>query len=228
MTSKHVKQYSLVSCGFTVKNKDGKDISKAYEKPKMVKKEYTSSDIIKSIEERERFATFLFTNNKVSDEYYTRSNSWERFLVDNNLIGKKVFEPFYGDGTSRKSLDGLVDVVGEDRDFWEQVKDLNSTFNQNEYDLILSNPPFSFKWLVIQTLLEKKKDFALILPWQSFYDKKDDEKKVIKSECPLKKYQAIFGGTYTCFNMKGNELRFWSPQSQQYKHIGCKILYWKF
>ena len=59
-------------------------------------------------------------------------------------MGKTVFEPFYGDGSSRQVLSGLVDVVGERKDFWEQIQDPNCP-----QDLKLSNPPFSYKWLLI-------------------------------------------------------------------------------
>ncbi len=74
----------------------------------------------------------------------------------------------------------------------------------------------------------KKKDFALILPWETFYDKQDKEKTKIIRHCPLKKYQTIFGGKYSCFDLQGDEKNFWSPDLNKYKIIGCKILYWQF
>ena len=56
-----------------------------------------------------------------------------------------------------------MEVVGENKDFWEQIQDPNCPQH-----FILSNPPFSYKWQIIQTLIEKKRDFALILPWEVF------------------------------------------------------------
>ena len=216
------KQKSLVNCGFTVKSKTNEDISSHYSSVEVNYKKYRSCALIDDINERTAFARYLFRSNKKSDEYYTRSETWKRFIIEKGLMGKTVFEPFYGDGSSRQVLSGLVDVVGEQKDFWEQIKDPNCP-----QDLILSNPQFSFKWLLIQTLLENKRDFALILSWEAFYDKKCPNRK-LQYECPLKLYKTKFGGDYEVFKLKINEQQCWSPKKKEFIRIGVIILYWKF
>jgi hypothetical protein len=221
------KQVSLVACGFKVKTTTDKDITDKYKKVEINYKKYSSRELIRDIKEREAFARYLFKVNNKSDEYYTRAVSWERFLTENNMLGQKVFEPFYGDGSSKEALRELVEVVGENKDFWEQIQDPNCPQH-----FILSNPPFSCKWQIIQTLCEKKRDFALILPWEVFYDKykyTDGKKtKTVQYECPLKAYIAEYGGQYTVYKMNAAEQMYWSPVLQDYKQIGTSILYWKF
>ena len=218
---------SLVACGFTAKTSTDKDVTDKYQEVEINYKKYASRAIIKDIKERQRFANDLFRANKKSDEYYTQAISWERFIRENGLLGQKVFEPFYGDGSSREALRGLVDVVGENQDFWQQIQDPNCP-----KDFIMSNPPFSFKWQVIHTLCEMKRDFALILPWESFYDKyvsiDGKKRQKIQYECPLKAYLAQYEGEYVVWKMNSAEQMFWSPIRNDYKQIGTSILYWKF
>lgn len=181
------------------------------DKPEKQKK-YKSSGII-PFNQRKEFSEYLFKANKVSDEYYTRGHTWARFITDYGLKGATIFEPFYGDGTSREALAGLVNVVGKAGDFWDNI---NAPDCPQEY--IMTNPPFSFKWLVIQTFLEKRRPFAMILSWQTFYT----------SVGRLNDYAEHYGGSWTKYKLNSKEQKFWSPEKQEMVGIGCSILVWTF
>jgi hypothetical protein len=173
---------------------------------------YKSSKII-PFNQRKEFSEYLFKANKVSDEYYTRGHTWARFIEDYGLTGTTIFEPFYGDGTSREALAGLVSVVGKAGDFWDNI---NAPDCPQEY--IMTNPPFSFKWLVIQTFLEKRRPFAMIMPWQLFYTSVER----------LNDYAEHYGGSWTKYKLKAQEQKFWSPTQEKMVGIGCSILVWTF
>jgi hypothetical protein len=224
-------QQSLVRCGATVVI-NGEDVSDQFVDTRK-RGGYSSREVVPLVYRR-AFSDELFRNNKVSDEYYTGAISWYRFLHTFNLIGQRVFEPFFADGSSSKELKALVDVVGRrGANFWDIYKD-------PEFDglLILSNPPFSFKWQVIITLLEQRRNFALILPWETFCDKKNADKTNVVEECPLVKYQQRFGGKYMMFKMYPEEQFFFHPNDDGTLHsegrsgtniqIGTHILYWRF
>jgi hypothetical protein len=172
---------------------------------------YKKSTII-PLSQRKRRSIELFNNNKVSDEYYTRGNTWARFIVEERLLGQTICEPFYGDGSSRDALKGLVNVVGISGDFWD-----NLSIMSNEY--ILTNPPFSFKWLIIQTFLEMKRPFAMIMPWQVFYG---------TSRRRLDEYRDIYGGRWEKFELTSREQDYWSPTQNKMVKIGTSILVWRF
>lgn len=166
-------------------------------------------------------ADYLFNHNTVSDEYYTPIAVWDRFLCTQPK-NTTYFEPFYGDGSGVKNLkDAGYDIVSSPCNFWDI--DWANTPNYP----ILSNPPFSFKWLVIETLLKNRRDFNLILPWQTFVDtaiKHDGADK-------LRMLKSIYGGDYTVFKLHDNkkfpENTFIMPNGDS-KKIGCKILVWRF
>jgi hypothetical protein len=202
----------------------GKDFSVGTGKTIEIKsKKYNTNEFIELIHERQAYSTYLFKANKKNDEYYTRAHTWQRFIDDKGLNGATVFEPFYGDGSSTESLSGLVDVVGvKGADFWDIIDDPHY-----KDMLIMSNPPFSFKWQVIYTLLERQRPFALILPWQTFYGK-IPEGKTEANKSTLEKYQEQWGGTYEMFVLKGNEMQFYHPPTDKMEAIGCHILYWTF
>lgn len=89
------------------------------------------------------------------DEYYTPQSAWqeiESFLPKDKLI----YEAFYGDGTSANYLRELgCSVVSEDVDFFD---------NKIEFDLIVTNPPYSFKKKVFERLRQINKPFILLCP----------------------------------------------------------------
>lgn len=221
-------QKSIVACGVSIMI-NGSDVSDQFIDVRK-KGKYSSREIV-PLAHRPTFCTELFNDNKVSDEYYTELISYERFIKTYGLQGQRVFEPFYGDGTSTREMASLVDVVGiKGANFWDIYK-------EHEDLLVLSNPPFSFKWQVIITLLEQQRNFALILPWETFYDK-TNKAGVVLEECPLKKYQRKYGGKYEWFKCRAYERNFFHPTDDKavhtegragvYKAIGTHILYWRF
>ena len=166
-------------------------------------------------ENRIALATKKFDKNKFSDEYYTRSASWERFVYDAGLKGKTVYEPFYGDGSSRAELAKLgVTQIGKAGDFWENIVAPDCPAN-----FIMSNPPFSFKWEIMETLLERKRSFALILPWQTFYQ---------SGARKIRNLQEKYGGKYLRYNLRGEENHYYSPATKKMTPIGTSILLWTF
>jgi hypothetical protein len=224
-------QKSIIACGISI-TIDGENVSDQFVDVRK-KGKYSSREIV-PMAHRRAFCDELYANNKVSDEYYTELISYERFIKTYRLQGQRVFEPFYADGTSTREMASLVDIVGRrGANFWDIYKD-------PEFDglMVLSNPPFSFKWQVIITLLEERRNFALILPWETFYDKMNKDKTSVAEECPLKKYQRKYGGEYVWFKCRPHEQLFFHPidngklhaegRAGVYKKIGTHILYWRF
>lgn len=88
------------------------------------------------------------------DDYMTPKSAWENI---SHLIpkDKKIWEAFYGDGTSGKHLTELgFDVIHEDIDFFKETRG----------DIIVSNPPFSKSKDVFTRLAELDKPFIIICP----------------------------------------------------------------
>ena len=162
---------------------------------------------------RKYHAGLLFKNNTLSDEYYTDPITWERYLAERGWIGQVFCDPFLGDGFLAKRMKGLCKIV--------------SLGKGNYFDLIrrkglpacriLANPPFSSKFLVIQSLLEMKKSFSLILPFQVRFTGKD----------VLMTYQKVYGGRFNCYLLKSKEQVFSLPDGNK-KPIGTFILEWDF
>lgn len=99
------------------------------------------------------FHTKTFT---VHDDYMTPKSAWEaiQHLIPKD---KRIWEAFYGDGTSGTYLKELgFNVIHESLDFF--------TEQPEQWDMIVSNPPFSKVKEIIQQLKEYNKPFILILP----------------------------------------------------------------
>jgi len=88
------------------------------------------------------------------DDYMTPKYAWEnikQYIPDD----KTIWEPFYGDGKSGEYLSELgFRVIHNDNDFYDN----------NEGDIIISNPPFSDYKRILQRLIELDKPFILVLP----------------------------------------------------------------
>ena len=158
-------------------------------------------------------AEFLSITNKKSDEYYTPFATWARFLSTEKHTA--YWEPFYGDGSGVQGLrDAGYTIHGQPIDFW----DIDWS---NAPDVpILSNPPFSFKWLIIEELLKHRREFHLILPWQTFIEQNGGAVK-------LRRMMAVYGGSYTGFKLRHSENKYVQPDGTV-KPIGCLILSWRF
>ena len=91
------------------------------------------------------------------DDYMTPKYAWEniqKFIPKDKII----YEPFYGDGRSGRDLSELgFNVIHKQMDFFENVDKL-------EYDLIVSNPPFSDCKKILNKLKEVDKPFIMIMP----------------------------------------------------------------
>jgi hypothetical protein len=173
-----------------------------------------TSLILENNKARKLLADSLFKNNKVSDEYYTTPISWERYLTEKGWLGQTFCDPFIGDGglaTRMKNLCKIVDF-GKGNYFDLMRKKVLPEWR------ILSNPPFSCKMLVIQSLLEIKKSFSLILPFQVPFNSKGEI---------LKSYQKIYGGRFNVYKMKSKE-QVYSTIYGKNKSIGTIILEWDF
>jgi hypothetical protein len=70
---------------------------------------------------------------------------------------KTIWEPFYGDGMSKKHLLklGCKKVIHKNKDFFTYTP---------KYDIIISNPPFSISKKVVNRLRELDKPFIIIMP----------------------------------------------------------------
>ena len=88
------------------------------------------------------------------DDWMTPKSAWEninQYIPEN----KTIWDPFYGDGQSGIYLSELGHrVIHNDNDFFEN----------NEGDIIISNPPFSDYKRILERLIELDKPFILILP----------------------------------------------------------------
>jgi len=98
------------------------------------------------------FHTKTFTKH---DDYMTPKHAWED--IKQYIPKCKIWEGFYGDGKSGDYLTELgFDVIHEERDFFTEPPD--------EWDMIVSNPPFSLSKQVMKKLLEYDKPFIIIMP----------------------------------------------------------------
>jgi len=103
------------------------------------------------------FHTKTFTKH---DDYMTPKYAWEN--IKDYIPKKKIWEAFYGDGESGKYLTELgFDVIHEERDFFTDPPD--------EWDIIVSNPPFSHSKKVLNKLAELDKPFIIIIPASKIY-----------------------------------------------------------
>jgi hypothetical protein len=94
--------------------------------------------------------------NKTGDEWFTPKSAFQDIA---HLISKDkvIWEPFYGDGSSGKYLTELgFEVIHEPLDFFEQTN--------FDYDIIVSNPPFSKKIAIFKHLAKLDKPFILLVP----------------------------------------------------------------
>ncbi len=90
------------------------------------------------------------------DDYMTPKNAWQDI---NEYIPKDkiIYEAFYGDGMSGQYLEelGCKKVIHKKKDFF--------TYKPN-YDILISNPPFSLSKEIMKRLAELDKPFILIMP----------------------------------------------------------------
>jgi len=93
---------------------------------------------------------------KGEDDYNTPKSAWES-ISEYIPKNKVIYEPFYSNGSSGRYLReiGCENVIHENIDF----------FNNNfDYDVIVSNPPYSHKQRIFKELERLDKPFILLLP----------------------------------------------------------------
>tara|TARA_R110000772_G_scaffold209066_1_gene319608 strand:+ start:668 stop:1174 length:507 start_codon:yes stop_codon:yes gene_type:complete len=91
------------------------------------------------------------------DDYMTPKHAWENIA---HLIPKDkiMWEAFYGDGSSGTHLRDLgFNTIHEPIDFFDDD-------TVPEYDILISNPPFSQSKNIMNRLYELDKPFILIMP----------------------------------------------------------------
>tara|TARA_R110001592_G_scaffold345217_1_gene636975 strand:+ start:20 stop:532 length:513 start_codon:yes stop_codon:yes gene_type:complete len=92
------------------------------------------------------------------DDYMTPNHAWEdiKHLIPKD---KLIWEAFYGDGESGKYLKEKMNlnIIHEPIDFFDDK-------TLPEFDMIISNPPFSIAKNVFKRLKELDKPFIIICP----------------------------------------------------------------
>ena len=94
------------------------------------------------------------------DDYMTPKSAWDSIKEFIPEEYKVIYEPFYGDGKSGIILKELMPrktIIHENVDFYEYSTKYN-------YDMILSNPPFSDAKKIMPKMLEIDKPFILLMP----------------------------------------------------------------
>jgi len=91
------------------------------------------------------------------DDYMTPKYAWAN-IIHLIPINKIIYEAFYGDGKSGEYLTELgLNVIHEPIDFFN-----NETLP--DYDILISNPPFSQIKNIMDRLLILDKPFIIIIP----------------------------------------------------------------
>ena len=149
---------------------------------------------------------------KIQDNYNTPEKAWGDILA---FIpqDKKLWLPFYNDGTAKKMLNklGRLNVYHENKDFF--------TYEPEHWDCIVDNPPYSIKQQVINKCIELAKPSALLLPLETLERKffaemvKNNDFTLI---IPKKRYiwregshTPPFKCCWFCFNFKFDEQIIW-------------------
>tara|TARA_R110000803_G_scaffold3631_3_gene12171 strand:+ start:758 stop:1264 length:507 start_codon:yes stop_codon:yes gene_type:complete len=124
------------------------------------------------------------------DDYMTPKSAWEN--IEQYIPKDKViWEAFMGDGKSGEYLREMGhEVIHNDNDFFEN----------NEGDIVVSNPPFSKSKDIVIRLKELDKPFILILPsskinTQYFRDNFKSTDSPLQIIIPRKRIQFVKNGT---------------------------------
>ena len=125
------------------------------------------------------------TGNIKSDEWYTPLEVVEFIKNNIDLTNKKIICPFDSENSNfTKVFNGSINCIN---DFMK---------NEYEYDICITNPPFSLRDKVIRRCLDYKKDVILIFPENAifsvtFYNLQKDYKFHYKIYNPKKRIYFI-------------------------------------
>ena len=149
-----------------------------------------------------------FTQDKDSDNYATDKKGWE-IIEDYIPKDKKIWSPFYCDGKQKEYFTEMgYDIYHEDKDFF--------TYEPDDYDIVVDNPPFSKMKDICIRLKELDKPFILVafnkvLLMKWFQKLFKDHLQVIVPFTrptfthltnPKKGYTPPFGVQYYCYKME--------------------------
>ena len=115
------------------------------------------------------------------DDFNTPVEAWELIKKNIDITGKKVWSPFWNDGniTFKHS-----DIIHQDKDFF--------TYEPEEYEYIIDNPPFSIKQQVLERCIALKgQDFTMIIPNKRYNFSGGNNKKNV-----------MFKSCFFCFGFK--------------------------
>jgi len=139
----------------------------------------------------------LKQNYKNENDYGTSKYIFSMLdkFVDKNLT---IYEPFYLDGKAKTYLNelGYNNVIHNNECFFEN-------YNKYQYDIIISNPPFSIKKKVFETLYKINKKFIMIVPVSTIT--KLFIKEIFKSDVSY--LQMIIPNRRMQFEKDGNQLK---------------------
>jgi hypothetical protein len=150
----------------------------------------------------------MFTDDKTTDNYATDAGGWE-LIRDYIPKDKKIWAPFYCDGKQGEIFTDMgYDIYHKDKDFF--------SYEPDDYDMIVDNPPFSKFKEVCSRLKELDKPFILILFPKVFLCKwfqdlfAEELQIIIPKKRPTfthltngkKNYTPPFGTFYFCWKMK--------------------------
>ena len=159
-----------------------------------------------------------------SDEYYTPEKVWEsiiHLLTDKTNKGMVVYEPFFGQGHTFNYFNkqGYI-TLGEKN---ERFFTFDSDVNLKLCDCVITNPPFSIKYEIIEHLVKLDVPFIIIYPLQSTTTMKfrkcfDDKMDHVTMIIPKGRIKFIntndeikspnFDSCYVCYKMFDKQLIF--------------------
>jgi hypothetical protein len=107
-------------------------------------------------------------NNRKSTKVDDYSTSKKAYSIIQSLVPTsiRIYDPFYCDGKCKKYMEEVFptcSIIHEDKDAFTWVPD---------FDMIITNPPFSNKYYILQWLIDTGKPFACLLPMSCLLTKK--------------------------------------------------------
>ena len=158
--------------------------------------------------------------HKKNDEYYTQNSCWDKITPYINK-SQVIFEGFYGGGHTYNyfTKNGYKVIGQKGLDFFSDEAD--KLLKQS--DCVITNPPFSLKYKIMDKLVEHNKPFILVLPlacintisFRNCFNNKMNDVSVIIPRGRLKfiqnkeiKKSPSFESCYVCYKMLNKKLIF--------------------
>ena len=168
--------------------------------------------------------SLMCNKEKYSDNWETPPEFYEHLLP--LVKGRKIWEPFVGvTHRSTKAMQSFgLDVLETPNDFFDVVKEWPRD-SEGKPRLLLSNPPFSLKFKVLEALVEAQEDgevkpFMILLPswvyasatWRKLVRKKKFKPQMYIPTLRLNFFSSVdfkqkkatsFDSTCICYGMTG-------------------------